>query len=171
MAVVPLIGRGSLQPKIRGNIRIDDIKCSQDDKVSDRPPAGEDCLHALGGLTHVGRFASYAPAALPWRSEPRVIAAFRPACAPEITSFTPRKPRAREFAEELEPEGFGLGAADIHPQHLAPSIAVDAHRDGDRLGVTAPGAAVEVVDIAPAGAPGRARGGRQRVGGGEVEIR
>jgi hypothetical protein len=38
----------------------------------------------------------------------------------------------RELAQEVGPEGLGLRRADLHAQHLAPAVAVDAHRDDDR---------------------------------------
>ena len=39
-----------------------------------------------------------------------------------------------QAAQELRPEGLGLGGADLHAQDLAPAIGVGAHRDvdGDR---------------------------------------
>ena len=36
---------------------------------------------------------------------------------------------AGKAAQKFDPEGFGLAMADGHPQYLAPSIGVDAHRD------------------------------------------
>ena len=36
---------------------------------------------------------------------------------------------AGERAQELGPEGFGLGGADCYAEHLAPAIAVDGNRD------------------------------------------
>jgi hypothetical protein len=38
---------------------------------------------------------------------------------------------ARELAQELGPEGLGLGGTDVHTKDLAPAIAVDADRDDD----------------------------------------
>ena len=38
----------------------------------------------------------------------------------------------RELAQELGPEGLGLRGADIHAQHLAPAVGVDADRDDHR---------------------------------------
>ncbi len=39
-----------------------------------------------------------------------------------------------QLAQELGPEGLGLGGADVHAQHLAPPVGIDADRDdhGDR---------------------------------------
>ena len=39
---------------------------------------------------------------------------------------------ARELAQELGPERLGLGRADVHAEHLAPAVAVDADRDDHR---------------------------------------
>ena len=36
-----------------------------------------------------------------------------------------------QLAQELRPEGLGLGGADLHAQHLAPAVAVDADGDDD----------------------------------------
>ena len=36
-----------------------------------------------------------------------------------------------ELAQEGRPEGLGLGGADIHAQHLAPAVGVDADGDDD----------------------------------------
>jgi hypothetical protein len=36
-----------------------------------------------------------------------------------------------ELAQEGGPEGLGLRRADLHAQHLAPAVAVDADRDDD----------------------------------------
>ncbi len=41
----------------------------------------------------------------------------------------PAQPPARELAQELRPEGFGLGGPDVQTQNLAATVAVDA--DGD----------------------------------------
>src|SRR4051812_46723755 len=63
------------------------------------------------------------------------MAAFRPSCASEITSFAPRKPRRARLRRELDPEGLGFAVADGHAKHLAPPVVVDAdgddHRDRD----------------------------------------
>ena len=47
----------------------------------------------------------------------------------EITSLTPAEAAAPELAQELDPEGLGLGGAHRHAEHLAPAVGVD--RDGD----------------------------------------
>src|ERR1700760_1625089 len=39
---------------------------------------------------------------------------------------------AGELAQERGPERFGLGRADVHAEHLAPAVAVDADRDDHR---------------------------------------
>ena len=36
---------------------------------------------------------------------------------------------AGELAQERRPKGLGLGGAGVEPQHLAPAVAVGAHRD------------------------------------------
>ena len=61
-------------------------------------------------------------------------AALMPSWASEMTSLTPRRPRARQLAQELGPEGLGLRGADVHAEHLAAAVAVDADGDdhGDR---------------------------------------
>lgn len=38
----------------------------------------------------------------------------------------------RQLAQEGGPEGLGFGGADIHAQHLAPAVGIDADRDDDR---------------------------------------
>ena len=38
----------------------------------------------------------------------------------------------RELAQEVGPEGLGLRGADLHAEHLAPAVAVDADRDDHR---------------------------------------
>ena len=43
-----------------------------------------------------------------------------------------------EAAEEFCPEGFGLGGAGCHAQHLAPPVGVDAYRECDRHADDAP---------------------------------
>ena len=60
------------------------------------------------------------------------MAAFSPSWASETTSLTPRRPRLRELAQEVGPEGLGLRRADRQAQHLAPAVAVDADRDDHR---------------------------------------
>jgi hypothetical protein len=56
--------------------------------------------------------------------------------APEITSLTPRAPS--ELAQELSPEGLGLRRTNIHAEHFAAAVTVDAdrnaHRDSFSLG-------------------------------------
>ncbi len=37
-----------------------------------------------------------------------------------------------QLAQELGPEGLGLRGADLHAQHLAPAVAIDADRDDHR---------------------------------------
>ena len=41
------------------------------------------------------------------------------------------QPPAGQLAQELRPDRLGLGGADLHAQHLAPSVAVDADGDDD----------------------------------------
>ena len=41
------------------------------------------------------------------------------------------QPPARQLAQELRPDRLGLRGADLHAQHLAPSVAVDADGDDD----------------------------------------
>ena len=59
-------------------------------------------------------------------------AALMRSCASEMTSLTPRKAPARELAQEGGPERLGLGWPDIHAEHFAAAIAVDAHRHDHR---------------------------------------
>ena len=51
------------------------------------------------------------------------------------------EPTALELAQELDPEGLGLGGADRHAEHLAPAVGVDRDRDGHRDRDDAPGLA------------------------------
>jgi len=44
----------------------------------------------------------------------------------------PAQAAAGELAQELGPDRFGFRAADLRPQHLAPTIGVDARRDNGR---------------------------------------
>jgi len=53
-------------------------------------------------------------------------AALMPSRASEITSLTPRRPATGKLAQERGPERLGQGGADIKPENLAPSVAVDA---------------------------------------------
>ena len=39
---------------------------------------------------------------------------------------------AGELAQEVGPERLGLGGADVHAEHLAPAVGVDADRDDHR---------------------------------------
>lgn len=48
---------------------------------------------------------------------------------------------ARQLAQELGPDRLGHRGADLHAQHLAPAVAVDADRDDDGDGHDAPAAA------------------------------
>jgi hypothetical protein len=59
-------------------------------------------------------------------------AALMPSWLSEPTSPTPRRPRRASLRRKVGSEGLGLGGADIHAQHLAPVVAVDA--DGDDPG-------------------------------------
>ena len=70
------------------------------------------------------------------QAQPRTfaIAAFKPACASEIASPTPTRPPLDETAEEVGPERFGLGLADIDRQDLPPAALVDTMRDDQRFG-------------------------------------
>src|SRR5579883_197118 len=58
-------------------------------------------------------------------------AALIPSWASETTSLTPRNPRRRSL-RELDPERLGFGRTDVHAQHFAPAVRVDADRDDDR---------------------------------------
>jgi len=46
-----------------------------------------------------------------------------------------------ELAQELSPDRLGLRGANLHAQHLAPAVGVDADRDDDGDGDDAPTAA------------------------------
>ena len=61
-------------------------------------------------------------------------AALMPSWASETTSLTPRRPRRVSLRRNSVQNGLGLGGADVHAEHLAPAVAVDADRDdhGDR---------------------------------------
>ena len=61
-------------------------------------------------------------------------AALMPSCASEIDQLDAAQAAAAQLAQEVGPEGLGLGRADVHAQHLAPAVGVDADRDdhGDR---------------------------------------
>ena len=54
-----------------------------------------------------------------------------PSCASETTSLTPRRPRRASLRRNAVQNGLGLGGADLHAQHLAPAVAVDADGDDD----------------------------------------
>ena len=58
-------------------------------------------------------------------------AALRPSWASETTSLTPRRPAAGQLAQEGRPEGFRFGRPDVHAEHFAAAVAVDADRDDD----------------------------------------
>ena len=49
-----------------------------------------------------------------------------------MTSFTPRRPRRASLRRKAVQKGLGFRWADIHAEHFAPAIAVDAHRDDHR---------------------------------------
>src|SRR3954451_3430076 len=68
------------------------------------------------------------------RFEPRSlpIAAFRPAWASEMASWTPTRPRAIK-PQNLRLERLGLGLADVNREDLAPAGLVDGVGDGQRL--------------------------------------
>ena len=53
-----------------------------------------------------------------------------------------------ERAEEVEPEGFGLGAADLHAEHLAVAVGVGGDDHGDRDDPSA-GADLDVSGVEP----------------------
>ena len=61
-------------------------------------------------------------------------AAFRPGCASGMTSFTPRRPRQVRLRRNPVQIGSALRCADLHAQHFAAAICIDADRDdhGDR---------------------------------------
>src|SRR3954449_7495665 len=61
------------------------------------------------------------------------IAAFSPAWASEIASWTPTSPARDQAPEELGPKRLGLGLADIDREDLAATGLVDAMRDHQRL--------------------------------------
>ena len=58
-----------------------------------------------------------------------------PSWASEIDQLDAAQAAPGELAQEGRPEGLGLGRPDVHAEHLAPAVAVDAdgddHRDGD----------------------------------------
>ena len=54
-----------------------------------------------------------------------------PSWASEMTSLTPRRPRRASLRRNSVQNGLGLGGADVHAEHLAPAVAVDADRDDD----------------------------------------
>src|SRR3954449_8528198 len=80
------------------------------------------------------------------------MAAFRPSCASEITSFAPRRPRRARLRRNSTQNGSaslwptvmpsrsrppalfapGLGVPDVHAEPLAPPVVVDADRDDHR---------------------------------------
>ena len=55
-----------------------------------------------------------------------------PSWASEIDQLDAAQAAAGELAQEGGPEGLGLGGADVHAEHLAPAVAVDADRDDHR---------------------------------------
>src|SRR3954447_19596954 len=77
------------------------------------------------------------------QAQPRTlaIAAFSPACASLMASWTPARPRATRPRRKLGPERFGLGLADIDAQDLAAAGLVHAVRDHQRLVDHAPASA------------------------------
>ena len=54
-----------------------------------------------------------------------------PSWASEIDQLDAAQAAAGQLAQELGPEGLGLGGADVHAQHFAPAVAVDADGDDD----------------------------------------
>lgn len=50
----------------------------------------------------------------------------------------PRGPLSGQFAQECGPELLGVRRADTHAERLAPTGAVDTHRDDHRDGDDAP---------------------------------
>src|SRR5215210_3372410 len=73
------------------------------------------------------------------------IAAFSPAWASEIASWTPTRP-LDEASEELGPERLGLGLADMDRENLAAAGLVDAVGDHQRLGDDA-AAVADLLDL------------------------
>ena len=60
-----------------------------------------------------------------------VIAAFKPSCASEITSLTPRKPCRASLRKNSVQKVSVFRRTDIEAQHFASSVAVDADRNDD----------------------------------------
>lgn len=46
----------------------------------------------------------------------------------------PAQAAVRQGAHKVRPDGFGLRGADLHFQHFAPAVGIDADRDDDREG-------------------------------------
>ena len=59
-------------------------------------------------------------------------AALMPSWASEIDELDAAQAAPAQLAQELGPEGLGLRGADVHAQHLAPAVGVDADRDDHR---------------------------------------
>src|SRR4051794_29581356 len=75
------------------------------------------------------------------------IAFLRPSWQSETHRRTPVRPRARSEREELAPERFGLGLADIEADHFAPAGFV--HGVGDHQALLAhPAALCDLLDLA-----------------------
>ena len=56
-------------------------------------------------------------------------AALMPSCASEMTSLTPRSPRAVSERRNCGPERLGFRRPDRHAEHLAASVRIDANSD------------------------------------------
>jgi hypothetical protein len=54
--------------------------------------------------------------------------------------FHPAQPSSGQLAEELSPDCFGLGRADLHAQHFTPAVGIDADGNDDRDRDDAPAA-------------------------------
>ena len=66
-------------------------------------------------------------------------AALMPSWASEMTSLTPRRPRRASLRRNSVQNVSASEGPTVHAQHLAPAVAVDAHRDDHRHRDDAPG--------------------------------
>jgi|ERR1700712_358394 len=60
-----------------------------------------------------------------------VMAASRPSCASEVTSFTPHRPRRAKLRRNSTQNG-SASLSHSHSKHFAASVGVDANRDDHR---------------------------------------
>ena len=61
------------------------------------------------------------------------IACLRPRWASQMTSRTPRSPRARKPLRKARHNALGLGLTDVHAEHLAAAALAHAVGDHQRL--------------------------------------